>query len=129
MTPLKIAALTLLGGVVLGAGFSYAWRRTPRVFPPVSAARIAPIADWQAALTRSDDAVQALMDQAAEVEVELVDADFDEGEGYDTVSFDDLGAQWLARATQTSGARVSPSYGDADELDPHPSWKPGRRAL
>jgi hypothetical protein len=124
---LKATAWSLLSGGLLAAGFAYVYARR------ANARQIT--GDRQRSLQDADTRSQALMEALAEplpaddeqIEIELVDVDSleEREESYDATSPDDLGALWLARATQTSGAHTSTSLGDEefadedDEVDPN----------
>lgn len=129
---LKATAWSLLGGSVMAAGFAYAYTRR------ANARRVAGDVSRGSLLGASDDeepseALGLLIAESGEaapgsedVEIEWVDIDSVEarGEAYDASSPDELGALWLARATQTSGEHTSTSEDDElfededDELDP-----------
>lgn len=124
---LKSTVWSLFSGGLVAAGFAYVYSRR------ASARRVTGESRQQSSLQDAERS-QALMDALAEplpvddeqIEIELVDVDSleQQDESYDAISPDDLGALWLARATQTSEAHASSSvdndeFADLnDELDP-----------
>lgn len=136
---LKATAWSLFGGSVMAAGFAYAYTRR------ANARRVAGDVSPRLAFGASDDeALSLLIAESGEaapgsedVEIEWVDIDSVDarGEAYDASSPDELGALWLARATQTSGEHTSASKEDEvfddedDDLDPagRPTEPPEQR--
>ena len=125
---LKATAWSLFSGGLLAAGFAYVYARR------ASARRVS--GDSQQ-LSLSDAQTRALNSALEEplppddeqIEIELIDVDLAEerGESYDATSPDDLGALWLARATQTSGAHTSTSLDEEEFADEDDQLDPGGR--
>jgi len=126
---LKATAWSLFSGGLLAAGFAYVYARR------ASARRVSD--ELQQHALQDAPVSQALIDALEEplpaddeqIEIELVDVDSVEerGESYDATSPDDLGALWLARATQTSGVHTSSSLDDEDFVDDDDELDPGGR--
>lgn len=130
---LKATAWSLLSGGLLAAGFAYAYAHTRRANARRVAGDSSPRSLLEADL-RAEALREALEEPwsegGEEIEIELLDIDSAEerGEAYDASSPDELGALWLARATQTSGEHTSTSIDDDafedEDVDLDPAGRP-----
>ena len=132
---IKTATWSLLGGSFLTAGFAYMYARRAQLrrlrSQPEPALEVG-----SGGLTLpviEEDSLLSDGDLSDEIDVEIVDIDTlsEEEEPYDATSPDELGALWLARATQTSGEHTSGAglvlEDLEEELDPagRPTDPPG----
>jgi hypothetical protein len=115
---IKTATLSLLGGSFLTAGLAYMYARRAqlrRLSSQPEPASLEPGSGGLALPVIEEDSLLA----DGEIEVEIVDIDTlaDEEEPYDATSPDELGALWLARATQTSGEHTSGAGAALEDLE------------
>ncbi|HWA76998.1 MAG TPA: hypothetical protein VG937_31905 [Polyangiaceae bacterium] len=122
---IKAAAWSLLGGSFLTAGLAYVYARRAQLRRLRSEPEPAPLEASGGGFTLPLIEEDSLLADD-EIDIEIVDIDTlaEEEEPYDATSPDELGALWLARATQTSGVHPSVANQGAaledldDELDP-----------
>lgn len=137
---LKATAWSLLSGGFLAAGFAYVSARRAHARQVAGDAERQRLADDSVRSQLLKEALdEPLLADVEEIEIELLDIDEEVAraeaeEAYDSTTPDALGALWLARATQTSGAHISPSieeedFGTEDDLDPagRPTEPPAER--
>jgi hypothetical protein len=121
---IKTATWSLLGGSFLTAGFAYMYARRAQLRRLRSQPEPTPLEEVGSGGLALPIIEEDSLLADGEIDVEIVDIDTlaDEEEPYDATSPDELGALWLARATQTSGehtsgAGVAPEDLE-EELDP-----------
>jgi len=115
----KVAPWSLRIGALFAAGLVYAYHRrsnTRLVYGGSRSDSAAGAFDESLLPPLNNDVyVEALDDDIVEfVSLDSIDPD----DPFDAIAPEDLGVQWLARATQTLGAPTSKGVEEFDELDP-----------